>query len=359
MRILLVRTSALGDIVHCLPVLTALRRALPDSTIAWAVEQVWSPLLDGHPDIDRLIRVRFKAWRKMPKRAAWRDLRRCIGELRAFDADVALDLMGNHKGALLARWSKAKRVIGAAREHRREPSSAVWLKETAPADPDSVHAVDRALEVLRALDVETRPVDFGGDRLLARPPNDATPDSATPLLAEMDVVRAAGRPLVTIQAGAGWANKTWPSEWFGEVASGLRRAVDADVRVLLAPGEEHLAEAVVAASDGAAQVVDTFDFRVLAAVLRRSDLLLGGDTGPLHLAHALGTPVLCLVGPTDPARNGPYVGGPDSDPDGVVFRELPCSYCYKRFDEPKACLLQLTPELVLRQALRRLRDLSG
>lgn len=357
MRILLVRTSALGDIVHCLPALTALRRALPDAKIAWAVEQVWSPLLDGHPDIDRLIPVRFKAWRKMPKLAAWRDLRRCIGELRAFEADVALDLMGNHKGALLARWSKAKRVIGAAREHRREPSSAVWLKETAPADLDSVHAVDRALDVLRALDVETRPVDLGGDRLLALPPNDTTSNTTSntaPVLAELDDLRAEGRPLVTIQAGAGWANKTWPAEWFGEVASGLRRAVDAEVRVLLAPGEEHLAEAVVSSSDGAARVVDTFDFRVLAAVLRRSDLLLGGDTGPLHLAHALGTPVLCLVGPTDPARNGPY-----GDPDGVVFRELPCSYCYKRFDEPKACLLQLTPELVLRQALRRLRDLSG
>ena len=348
MKILLVRTSALGDIVHCLPVLTALRRAYPDAEIAWAVEEVWSNLLDGHPDIDRLILVRSKAWRKMPKLAAWRDIKRCVGELRALRADVALDLMGNHKGALLARWSRAKRVIGPARAQRREPSSAVWLKESVPSGAGSSHAVDQALDILRGLgiqtDIETGPVDFGGDRLLA-----SEPESAATLLAELDAVRASGKPLVTIQAGAGWANKTWPADWFGEVASGLRREADADVRVLLAPGEEHLAERVVEASDGAAQVVETFDFRVLAAVLRRSDLLLGGDTGPLHLAHALGTQVLCLVGPTCPTRNGPY-----GDPDAVVFRELPCSYCYKRFDEPKACLLQLTPEMVLDRALSRL-----
>ena len=348
MRLLLVRTSALGDIVHCLPVLVALRRALPEARIAWAVEEVWAPLLDGHPDIDRLIRVRSKAWRKMPKLAAWRDIRRCVGELRAFGADVAFDLMGNHKGALLARWSGAGRVIGAARADRREGSSSLWMKETVEAGQgsvrSSVHAVDKALDLLRALNLEAGPVDFGGDRLLQTPP-----ESATALLAELDALRAAGKPLVAIQAGAGWANKTWPAEWFGEVACGLARQVDADVRVLLAPGEEHLAKQVVSASDGAARAVDTFDFRALAAVLRRSDLLLGGDTGPLHLAHALGTPVLCLVGPTDPVRNGPY-----GSPEGVVFEELPCSYCYKRFDEPKACLLQLTPERVLRLAVARL-----
>lgn len=348
MRILLVRTSALGDVVHCLPVLTALRRSVPDAKIAWAIEEMWSPLLEDHPDIDRLIHVRSKAWRKMPKSAAWRDLGRCVRELRAFGADVALDLMGNHKGALLARWSRAKRVIGARRADRREPSSALWMKETVDVG-EAVHAVDRALALLQPLGFGSQPVDFGGDRLLATPP-----DSAAEELSGLDAIRSAGRPLVTIQAGAGWANKTWPAEWFGEVAQGLRRAADADVRVLLAPGEEHLAARVVETSAGAATAIDTVDFRVLAAVLRRSDLLLGGDTGPLHLAHAVGTPVLCLVGPTEPARNGPYDPGHKGNPEGVVFQQLPCSYCYKRFDEPKACLLQLTPELVLRRALWRL-----
>ncbi|MDA8019511.1 MAG: glycosyltransferase family 9 protein [Thermoanaerobaculia bacterium] len=344
MKILLVRTSALGDIVHCLPVLTALRREWPDAEIAWAVEEVWAPLLEGHPDIDRLIPVRSKAWRKMPPLTAWLDIRRCSRELRSFGADVTFDLMGNHKGALLARWSRAPRIIGAARADRRESSSAVWVKETV-ALGGAVHAVDKALALLGPLDVETDPVDFGGDRLLPSPPA-----FATPLVEELDALRTAGRPVVSIQAGAGWASKTWPADWFGEVARGLSRETGADVRVLLAPGEEHLAERVVAASEGAARTVPTFDFRVLAAVLRRSDLLLGGDTGPLHLAHALGTPVLCLIGPTDPARNGPY-----GDPDGVAFRQLPCSYCYKRFDEPKACLLQLTPRMVLRRALAHCR----
>lgn len=337
MRILLVRTSAMGDVVHCLPVLTAIRRAFPDAEVGWVVEKVWSRLLEGHPDVDRLFRVRTKAWRRQSPLRSLPEVWRAIREMRAFRADVALDLMGNHKGALLARLSGARRTIGAGRRDRREPSSAVWLGEKVPCP--GPHAVDVALGVVRALGVEPAPVRFGGDRLL---PSD---ESVGDALAELDP----SRPLVLVQAGAGWANKTWPADWWGEVASSLRSEVDAEVRVLLAPGEEELAGRVVAASDGAARLLDTRDFRVLAAACRRASLLVGGDTGPVHLAHALGTPVLCLVGPTDPRRNGPY-----GDPDGIVFRELPCSYCYRRFDEPKACLVQYSPGEIVRRALSRL-----
>ncbi|MEM7588202.1 MAG: hypothetical protein AAF560_32740, partial [Acidobacteriota bacterium] len=202
MRILIIRTSAMGDIVHCLPVLIALRKALPEARIAWVVERTFAPLLAGHPDIDELIPVRTRQWRKQifaaPVRREIAEARRAM---RRFAPDVALELMGNHKGGLIARFSGARRIIGAARPFRREGSSAVWINQ--PVEAPGVHAVDKALAILNGLGLETEPVtpdsaasepvdsnavdpnavdpnavdsnavDFGPDKLLAEAPADA------------------------------------------------------------------------------------------------------------------------------------------------------------------------------------------
>lgn len=326
----------MGDIVHCLPVLSALRRSLPEARIAWVVEKTFEPILAGHPDIDQLIPVRLRAWRKNLFSAPVRhEMRTAYRAMRQFAPDVALDLMGNHKGGLLARLSGARRTLGAARPFRREASSALWINE--PIAAPRTHAVDRALDVLAGLQPEVRgtTADFAGDKLLAQ-----VPVEAQQFLAQRP------RPFVVIQAGAGWGNKTYPAPWWGEVAQRLREQATVDTVVPIAPGEEHLAAAVVDASAGAAVAVDAKAFTFLAAVLRASRLLLGGDTGPLHLAHALGTPVLCLIGPTDPARNGPYQA-----PEQVIWKRLPCSNCYKRFAEPRACLLNIPPREVAARAL--------
>ncbi len=338
MNILIVRTSAMGDIVHCLPVLRALRRELPEARIGWVVERAFAPLLDGHPDVDELITVRLRPWRK---RLLAAPVRREIGAarcaLRRFRADVALDLMGNHKGALIARASGAARTVGAVRGDRREASSALWIGEPVPTP--GRHAVDRALAVLTALglaaaDPEKVPADFGGAELMAHPP------------AAAEAFLAGQRdPFVVIQAGAGWGNKTYPAAWWGQVARDLHRQTGLGVLVPTAPGEEHLARGVAAASGGTARSVDAASLPFLAALLRAGRLVLGGDTGPIHLAHALGTPVLCLIGPTDPERNGPY-----RSPRQVLWRRLPCSCCYKRFPDPRACLLNLPPRDVVDRA---------
>lgn len=347
MRILLIRTSALGDIVHCLPVLAALRAARPESLpgtgpetrIAWLAEQVWSPLLEGHPDLDAVFTVRTKGWRKKPLApATWRDLGRSLGAVRAWKPEVAIDLMGNFKGGLLAFLSGAKRRIGAAAGERREGASAAFLNERVAVRGE--HAIDRALSLLEPLGIAPPPAgaaaDLGGGRLLP-----AAPPAALDFL---EGQRRSGRPLVLLQAGAGWVNKMYPLAGWAEVARGLA-ADGADVVLPSAPGEEALVARLAELAGGAARVVDAKPFPVLAALIRHCRLFLGGDTGPLHLAHALGAPVLCLIGPTDPRRNGPY-GAPEK----VVFGELPCSYCYKRFGEAKACLLQHSPAAVLRRA---------
>ena len=324
----------MGDIVHGLPVLTALRRGLPEARIGWVVERTFAPLLEDHPDLDELIVVRMRAWRKHLLSAVTRgEIAAARKALRRFAPDLAIDLMGNHKGGLIAFASGAGRTLGASRRYRREASSALWLGEL--VDTPGKHAVDRALAVVAALGLPSSAVDFGGDKILRRAGAEG----------EAFLARRS-RPFVVIQAGAGWGNKTYPPAWWGEVARGLRERAGVEIWVPIAPGEEPLARAVADSSDGAARAVEAHAFGFLAALLRASRLVLGGDTGPLHLAHALGTPVLCLIGPTDPERNGPYGAA-----DRVLFKRLPCSFCYQRFAEPKACLLNISPGEVTARAL--------
>ena len=333
MKILLIRTSALGDVVHCLPVLTALRRHLPGAKIGWVVEGAMAPVLAGHPDLDELLVVRLRAWRKRPlspvtrgEIAAFRDA------LDRFAPDVTLDLMGNHKAGLLSALTLCDRRIGPARPWRREPSSAFWINE--PVEIRGTHAVDRALSLLDALGIPPEPADFGGSKIFHEEPENL-PEP----------------PFVLIHPGAGWPSKRYPPQRWGEVARRLLEATGLATWVPVAPGEEGLAAEVEASGGGTGGMggaVRTMpaDLPTLAALLRRARLVMGGDSGPTHLAHALGTPVLMLMGPTDPARHGPY-----GAPERALWQRLPCSFCYRRFDETKACLLEIPAARVAERAI--------
>lgn len=325
----------MGDVVHCLPVLTALRRALPRARIGWVVERAFAPLLEGHPDLDELIVVRLREWRR--SLASPRTLREIAGArraLREFEADAAIDLMGNHKGGILGAVTLADRRVGLSRPFRREPSSAIWNNHG--VEPLGKHAVDRGLGVLSGLELERQPdtAGFGGDRLFPLAP--AAVDGRT---------LATEPPFVAILPGAGWANKRYPSRWWGRVAERLGELARVASWVVSGPGEEALAREAALASRGWAQSIHAGSLAELAAVLRAARAVLGGDTGPLHLAHAMGVPVLCLMGPTDPRRSGPY-GAPDS----ALWHHLPCSFCEKRYDEIKACLLAIPPARVAERA---------
>ncbi len=332
-RILLLRTSALGDVVHCLPVLKALRRARPGARIGWVVEEWIAPLLAGHPDLDEVLVVNLRRWRKRPfAPATLRELGAFLGALDRFAPDLVLDLMGNHKAGVLAALTLADRRIGAARSFRREPSSAVWLSQGVALR--GVHAVDHALSILDALEIPPEPADFGGAEIFKEIPE-----------AVRERLAAHPEPFALLHPGAGWGNKRYPPAGWGEVARRLREATGILLWVGVAPGEEALAAEVVATGEGAAVAVPAPDLPALAALSRGAALVLGGDSGPLHLAHALDAPVLLLMGPTDPERNGPY-----GAPDRALWHRLPCSFCHRRFAETKACLLEIPPARVAARA---------
>jgi len=338
----MVRTSSLGDVVQALPVLRALRRHGPRTRIAWLVEEAYSPLLETHPDLDQVIPVRLRAWRQRPfARQTLRELGAFFSTLDRFAPEVVLDLMGNHKAGVLAALTLADRRIGVEKSYRREPSSVLWISET--VQPRSHHSVDKMLAVLDALGLPREPAEFGGRRL----PTKRTGETRRTDPASLPVL---------IHPGAGWENKRYPPEKWGEVAHLIRQSSGARCGIVIARGEEDLARQAIDASHGAAEPMHAPDLLRLTDLLRQARLVLGGDTGPLHLAHALGRPVLCLMGPTDPRTCGPY-GSPQS----AIWRQLPCSFCHKRFSRIMPCLEEISPTEIADRAQRVLdnRPLPG
>jgi heptosyltransferase-1 len=294
MRILLIRTSSLGDIVHCLPALRALRRRYPSAHIGWVVEDVFAPLLVRDPDLDEVLEVGLRRWRRsLLDAGTLRELRAGLGRLNEWGADVVLDLMGNHKAGLLAAITSCDRRVGLEARLRRERSSAAWLSEWVGTRGE--HAVDRALAVAAAVSGSDCFLGFGREQIRAAA--DATPPRQT-----------TGQ--VVIHPGAAWASKRYPADRWGRVAAAIARATGRPIVVSAGPGEADLADQVERSSGGVATRAEAADLPALVALLASAALVLGGDTGPLHLAHALGVPALFLHGPTDPRTHGPY-GAPE------------------------------------------------
>ena len=156
---------------------------------------------------------------------------------------------------------------------------------------------------------------------------------------------------VFIHPGAGWDNKRYPPEKWGRVAGLIREATGRSVGIIVGLDEEALADAAVSASRGSAEAVSAPDLQQLVQLLRQASLVMGGDTGPVHLAHALGRPVLCLMGPTDPESCGPYGAA-----EKAIWRALPCSFCHKRYSRTMPCLEAIDPSVIVDRALRLLGD---
>lgn len=287
-RILIVRLSAIGDVMHGLPVLLALRDARPNAFLAWVVEGVSGQLLHNHPALDQLVRVPRK-WLKQPGQVV--ELRR---QLRALEFDVALDLQGLTKSAVAAWLSGAKRRIGYDGRDGRELSR--WLNNEL-VTAEKTHVVDRNLELLAPLGIADAGARFD------LPETEDEGRAADKLLAAEQLRER----FAVINPGAGWPSKLWPAARFAAVAQylGTRHALRS--LVVWAGGSERLAaEEIVAGSGGSATLAPATSLRELAAVARRATLFVSADTGPLHMAVAVGTPSVGLFGPMPAERNGPY-----------------------------------------------------
>lgn len=338
LRVLVVRLSAMGDVIHGIPAIAALRSAKPNLQIGWLIERRWMELLCAHP-VERMqprselkplvdwIHVSdFKQWRKgLSSGATWRDVRTCMREVRTMQYHIALDLQGTIRSAMAARLSGAKTRIGSA-EPREGPARRFY---TNPVALQATHVVDQALSLASAA---------AGEDLRFESP--AFPqDPATEAWADRFCSSVGFRPLAIINPGAGWGAKCWPAESYGAVARTLANRGMA-VMVNFGPSEEPLGESVREHSGGTARPL-TCSISELIALTRRASLFVGGDTGPMHLAAALGVPVVAMFGPTRPDRNGPYGAR------AVVLRSPESVDNRSHMDHPDAGLQSITPDQVI------------
>jgi heptosyltransferase-1 len=323
-RILIVRLSALGDVVHALPMLDAVRRARPDAHIGWLVEEKAASLLAGHPQIDRLwVAPRAQLVQLLRRGRLFAALRLLVGfarELRAAGYELVIDAHSNARSSLLAFCSGAQRRIGFAHGYAKEGAGWLYTDRVVPLRPRQLK-VQRALDLLRPLGIES-----GGARA-ALGISEATREWARAVVA-----RLGGRPVVAIHPGVSDAGaiKQWDPQRFGRTAIRLAHERGACCLVTWGPGERELAQRVVAASEGTAVLgPETGSILELAALYQACDLVIGADTGPLHLAAALGIPVVGLYGPKDPAIYAPWDARTGAAAE-VVRRPVYCSPCNRR-----------------------------
>jgi heptosyltransferase-1 len=339
----------MGDILHALPAVTALRQAHPGWVIDWVVEPRWRALLasdagtetvivqgrnPARPVVDGLHLASTREWRKSPlSLKTLHEISSLRRTLRASQYDAVIDLQGAVRSAVIGRMAGSRRLIG---EDEPRERAARWLF-TERVKTRGVHVIEQDVELAAAV---------AGDDLRLTPPW-LPIDPAADAWVDGILGGDGSRPVVLINPGAGWGAKRWPAERYAQVARGL---IARGMRVLVnaGPGEEALADGVVQRADTATPLRCTLE--QLIALSRRITLAVAGDTGPLHLACALGRPVVGIYGPTDPSRNGPF---------GTRFRVLrsPLSRRdHSRHAATEAGLLTITPEDVLRAAEELIAD---
>ncbi len=346
--LLIVRLSAMGDVIHTLPAAQALRQAFPDAKIGWLIEERWAELLcaPGSPRLgprsarrplaDWVHTVNLPGWRKsLMTVSTLQQIAKLWNDIRSVHYEVAVDLQGAIRSAVLARWSGAGVVYGSA-EPREAPAS-LWYTRRVVAHGE--HVIEQNLSVAEAVaqrKMKAPRVEFPQDR--------AAEQEIGRRLAEM----GAG-DFAILNPGAGWGAKRWPAERYGRVAKALATG---GVRSILnyGPGEENLASEAEAASDGGAKSMKC-SLTELVALTRRARLFIGGDTGPMHLAAALQVPVVAIFGPTDPARNGPYRTSDAAR--SIVLRNPASPTSHARRSQPDEGLLEITVDAVW-DAARRL-----
>ena len=347
MNILIVKTSAIGDVIHTLPSLWSLRTRFPEAHIAWLVEETAADLLVGHPAVNRVLVASRKTWLHDLRRGhmlrALSGILRFIRQLRDTRYDLVIDFQGLLKSAMWVLLARGRRKVGFGPGMEHAEYSYLALNERIPAVDMNQHAIDRSLLLLKGLGVPSSGVRYAL-------PIPAEPESqATALLRACEVLEA--DRLVAINPMARWPTKLWEPQFFAALAERLERE---GIRVVFT-GAESDKPAIDEIGRFMTRPLRRLDGKTslttLAAVYRRAQVVVTTDSGPMHLAAAVGTPVVALFGPTAPWRTGPYGSN------HVVIRaDLSCSPCFKKqclttVYEERACMKRLSVDHVTQAVL--------
>lgn len=350
MNILIVKTSAIGDVIHTLPSLWSLRSSFPAGRITWLVEESAADLLLGHPALDRVLIARRKTWLNDFRAGRWfrafSGFIRFVKELRDTRYDLIIDFQGLLKSAAWVLLAKGVRKAGFGPGMEHAEHSYLALNERVPAVEMDQHAIDRSLQLLKSLGISPADLRF-------TVPVTARQESEAVSLLRGGGVQEHDR-LVAVNPMARWPTKLWEPQSFAALADRLEAE---GIRVVFTggPSDRMALDEIERLMTGPMRRLDgRTSLTVLAALYRRAQVVVTTDSGPMHLAAAVGTPVVALFGPTAPWRTGPY------GPNHIVIRaDLSCSPCFKKqclttLYEERACMKRLTVDQVTRAVLEKM-----
>ena len=341
MRILIIKTSSLGDIIHALPALEYLRQAAPGATIDWVVDEAFADLVSGNPLLNRVLLVAFRRWKKSPfDRRTRRELVSFIKTLRQERYDLIFDLQGNLKSGMVCAFGRAPVKVGFSKAHQQERLNGLFTNRKAGFLPEDKNAGQRYLRIVSAP--------------FALPPESVVPhgdiytspeDNAH---AQQVIAAAAGNPVILFHNGTTWTTKLWHAEGWKQLADALLLRYP-QATILLSWGnveEQALADEIARHVGGRAAVLGKMSLKQFVALLKQVDLVVGGDTGPIHLAAAVGTPTVSFYRCTDGSLNGPL-----GREQMIVQSPLSCTKCLRKACErDEECRKSISVEAMLTAA---------
>ncbi|PKN76517.1 MAG: lipopolysaccharide heptosyltransferase I [Deltaproteobacteria bacterium HGW-Deltaproteobacteria-10] len=340
MNILIVKLSAIGDVIHTLPSLAALRRLYPDAHITWVVEEAAAGLVRNHPLLNTVLISRRKSWIKDFSngeiRRPLREIRSFLRKLRARPYDLVIDFHGLLKSALIVLLSGGKRKLG---YDSLQELSGLFYTERIPEDM-SKHAVDRYLDFLRYLGVQTAIPEFPL-------PSDNTAEAK--VQATLEKHGLINKKFIAVNPVAYWETKLWDNAKFARLADAIKTRLNVEV-VFTGSEKDAIEKIITQMSTKTVNLVGETTLSELAYLYKKAQLVLTTDSGPMHLAAAVGTEVVALFGPTDAKRTGPYGEGHK-----IIRTDLPCSPCFLKKCPTIKCMQDISPEQVMTLIEERLK----
>lgn len=338
MNILIVKTSAIGDVVHTLPALNAIRQKYPEAKIDWLVEEAAADAVIGHHALDDVLVSKRKewlsAWRAGKRRQAWHGFSSFVKELRATRYDLLIDFQGLLKSSLFVFLARATRKAGFGRGMEHAECSYLFLNKKIPPVDMNQHALQRELQLLAGIGIECDEIVFDF------PIDDSHRTSVDALLNKSGI--ASEKPFVAINPMTTWETKHWYDERFVTVAQEL---ISQGVEVAFTGGvvdTAAIAELCAKVDGKVANLAGQTNLKTLAALFEKAKTVITTDTGPMHIAAAVGTPVVALFGPTAPWRTGPF-----GDHHKILQAELDCRPCLKKNCKTRRCMREISAQQVL------------
>ena len=339
MNILIVKLSAIGDVIHTLPALNAIRSHCPDAHITWLVEEAAAPLVEGHEALDRVLVSKRKRWMRGLRTSSFfstlSEIYRFIKTLRDTDYDMILDFQALLKSGVLIAIARGQRKIGFGKGLEHMEHSYIFLNERIPAVDMEIHALSRGMMLIDALGIPSNTVEY------KLPVSSYDHEKVDGLMRTYGMLGV--KPLVAINPVAKWETKLWANKKFSQLADILIDRNDAKIVFTGGPEDGSTIQDIMAAMKGhAVNLAGHTTLKMLAALYQKVDFVVSTDTGPMHMAAAVGIPVVALFGPTAPWRTGPFGTGHQ-----IVRGGPECSPCFKRECKTIDCMEQISVQQVV------------